>query len=447
MKKRCIVRSASLLVGAFSFIIPAMCFSDGTGDANMDVEIAATPLQEWMPNVAYNSVDNEFMVLWHATVARKEDAQKMYSLHGQRVSPEGKLLGKAFSLVPAGPERKTLPMLDHNMATNQYMVSFNMEQKETDQDPFVMILDRQGNILSGPTSLSSKPTTESHAIVAFNSKRRQYLVAYNDGVNVGANIFGVILDENGAVIKQNFTISSAKGDQINPHVFYNPTDDTYLVNWEDFRHVKHWREPSNIYGALLNGNGDIIADDIPMMEDHGLADEGDQRHNTIVHNPQRNEFLVCWTDTRPSLDNVGVTGRIIKSDGSLAGPAFTIADAPGPQIFPHVQYSQKREMYLAIWDDGRNDDPGRFWREVDNWDVYAVWLTPSGQRKGSDFPICAKKGTQRFSTAVYAPAADRFLITWRDSNAPGDYEPIAGAAGGHLRETKGDIRGTIYRAP
>jgi hypothetical protein len=309
-----------LLVSIFFFMIPAICFSGGTGDVNIDVEIAATPLQEWMPNITYNPTDNEFMVIWHTSVVPNKGAQKMYSLHGQRVSPEGKLLGEAISIVSAGPESKVSPKPAHNTFANQYVVVFTMEQKETGQDPFAITLGSQGNILSGPACLSAKPTAASHTRIVFNSKRRQYLVTYNDSKNGNEDIFGIILGEDGTVIKRDFEVSFAEGSQINPYMCYNPTDDTYLVNWEDFRHVKHWKEPSNIYGALLDGKGNIIVGDIPMIEDHGLDDEGDQRHNTIAYNRHKNEFLVCWMDGRPSLNNLGIVGRIIKSDGSPSGP-------------------------------------------------------------------------------------------------------------------------------
>jgi hypothetical protein len=428
-------------------IIPRLCAEDKVGNLKETIEIAATALHEWMPNIAYNSVDNEFLVVWYTTITRKEDGQKIFSFHGQRMSPEGKLLGKTISLAAAGPDKKILPILTYNPSANQYMVSFTMEQKTTGQDPFIILLDSRGKVLSGPACLSSTPTNASHAVVVFNAKRKQYLVAYNDSRNGNADIFGVILSEDGSIIKQDFAISSAKGDQINPYVCYNPTDDKYLVNWEDFRHVKHWKEPSNIYGALLDGQGNIIAGDIPMMEDHGLDDEGDQRHNTIAYNPTKNEFLVCWMDARPSLSNLGIVGKIIKSDGSISASSFIIADAQGPQIFPQVMYNEKRAMYLVIWDDGRNDDPDKYWRTVENWDVYGTWLTPLGKRQNSDIPICVKGGTQRYARAVYAPATEKYLIAWRDSYAPHDYEPVGGNNGGHLRESKGDIRGIIYSAP
>ena len=37
---------------------------------------------------------------------------------------------------------------------------------------------------------------------------------------------------------------------------------------------------------------------------------------------RNNEFLASWTDTRDSLHNVGIMGRIVKADGSMPAARF-----------------------------------------------------------------------------------------------------------------------------
>lgn len=98
-----------------------------------------------------------------------------------------------------------------------------------------------------------------------------------------------------------------------------PTDDSYLINREDFRNVPTWEQNGGIYGALLDSNGTVLVNDIPMIDDFGTADEGDQRLNHIAYNPDKNEFFVCWADTAPSLNTIAVRGRFITSDGMVAG--------------------------------------------------------------------------------------------------------------------------------
>ena len=129
-----------------------------------------------------------------------------------------------------------------------------------------------------------------------------------------------------------------QGHQVNPVVCYNPTDDTWLINWEDFRAHGNSLEAlgtlevmTDIYGALLSGDGTIMAGDIPMCAD-AASINADQRFNGIAYNSKKNEFLASWTDTRAQIKNVAIMGRIVKADGTMPAGDFALVDAPGAQM-------------------------------------------------------------------------------------------------------------------
>ncbi len=446
MAKKKDLRQMAMFFTLLVIVFPSVCFASDMGDLDMDIEISTTSLHEWMPSVTYNPVENEFLVLWHTTGVREEGGENMYSLHAQRISPDGKLLEEAFSpLTSVGPGRRLLPKAAHNIFANQYMVTFCMEQAGTGWDPFVTLIESDGTILSGPIVLSEQPTNANHAFIAFNSIRREYLVAYNDSRNGEHDIFGVILNEEGSVVKEDFAICIAEGEQQNPVVYYNPKNDTYLLNWEDFRHVSTWTEPGDIYGILLDGKGNVLVKDIPMVDDFGNEDEGGQWLNNIAYNPVKNEFLVSWMDTRPSMENVGIVGRIIKQNGVPAGPDFTLVDdAPGAQFWHQSLYLQERNMYCAVWQDGRNDDPDVDLMNPTNSDIYGKWLSPAGKPIGSEFPICTEENNQKYTVVAYSPLMDRLLIAWRNEV---DEEVIEEGGSGHIIESGGNIMGKIYGVP
>lgn len=430
--RRTIIMVFLLIMFPFSFAASYM------SDFSIDLEITATSLHEWIPIPEYNPIDNEFLVLWFDTGVREEGGEDMYSVHAQRILPSGQLLGAPFiPLLSVSPEKKILPTPAHNIYTNEYMIAL-----AKDNNPAVAIIKGNGTLISDAVVIAENPATASHPTIVFNSVRRQYLISWNDSRNGNADIFGIIVNEDGEVVKETFEISNEKGEQINPFSCYNPTDDTYLVNWEDFRHVSTWMENSNIYGALLNGDGTIKEDNIPMCEDFGMEDEGDQRHNNIAYNSDKNEFLVSWTDMRPSLQNVGIVGRIINSNGTLGEKELILADAPEAQIFPHLVYVKEKKMYFAIWEDNRNDEPDTYWRDATNLDIYAQWFTPTGKSVGSDFPICMEEGIQRYSKVVYNPLMERFLVVWQDVVE----EEAVGNEEGHIKEPGGNILGAIYGA-
>jgi len=440
--------SLSLFACSFLNVVVQTSFADDTmGKVGKAFEISATGLAEWMPNLEYNSVDDEFLVLWYASGPREEGGESLFSFHGQRIDINGKLLGEQFTPIDyLGNRVGILPTPVFNPSKNNYMVAYNQGREGTGIDTLITIINNLGEIELDPIAMSDDPSNQMHPAIVFNTKKREYFVAYNDSRYGDANIFGVILGEDGSIVKPEFVVNSAEGGQINPHACYNPTDDTYLVNWEDFRHVEDWMANSDMYGALLDSDGTVKVNDIPMRDDFGTDDEGDQRHNNIAYNPDKNEFLVSWSDNgRPSLQNGGAIGRIVYADGTLADSEIIISDEAGFQMFPHIDYIEGKQMYFVLWEDGRNNDnpDGIYWRDATNWDVYAGWLDPEGIRVGEDIPVCVKEGIQRYSKTSYSPAADKFLIAWQDV-----VEESGWGEGGeqHVTEEGGNIMGSIYDA-
>jgi hypothetical protein len=421
--------------------------AEPVGRLGRPFEIAATGLAEWMPRLEYNGLDDEFLVLWHASGPEEEGGEELNSFHGRRISTEGQLLGDQFSPIEyVGTRIGILPTPAFNPNTNEYMVAYNQGREGSNIDTLATIINNLGEIELDPIAMTDDPTNQMHPAIVFNTQRREYFITYNDSRDGDANIFGIILGEDGSIVKPEFRVNGAEGGQINPHSCYNPRDDTYLVNWEDFRNVDDWMENSDMYGALLNGEGEVLVNDIPMRDDFGTDDEGDQRHNNIVYNPDRNEFLASWSDNgRPSLRNGGAVGRIVNADGSLGDNEIIISDEAGFQMFPHIVYIEERQMYFAVWEDGRNNEnPDTiYWRDADNWDVYAGWLDASGNRVGDDIPVCTIEGIQRYSNVVYSPQADRFLIAWQDVVAESGW-----GEGGeqHVTEEGGNIMASIYDA-
>lgn len=414
-----------------------------------NIPIGITYRHEWFPCVEYNPVDNDFLAVWHTGGKRTEGDMISYdSIDGQRLSSAGELMGDPFVLSPPEPGWKTLPKLAHNKHVNEYGLTFTVGPAFMGQNGYVGRLNSAGEYVYGPCRLYETPYNISHPTIIFNSVDREYLAAYNEnfegtdmlpGKEEGTSLdnIGFILHENGEIRKGPFIIGSQKGTQFNPQVAYNPTNNTYMVNWEDFRNVGGMWDPSDIYGALLDADG-IMDVEIPMMDDYGDDGAGDQRVQQLAYNPDRDEYLAAWRDKRESLkDGVGIAGVVVTSEGLIAGEGFVIIDAEGTQSFPQLVYVQKRKRYFMVWDDTRNGDS----------DIYAQWLTPSGRPLGKAIPICTDPGNQGYSNIAYNPLMEQFLITWRDENAPDDYEVLPDEGGGHIPGTKGNIRGALYGKP
>ena len=440
-------------LSALVLVVMAVCFAACTQEdmtfLSDKIEIAANPnLAEWIPRAAYNSVDDEFLVVWTEQGVREAGGPSLYGIMAQRFSSSGDMIGASFAPT-GGPIQKIilLPTPEFNMFTKEYFIGYTMVGDGFDE--YGAIIGSTGDSAAQPFLISGQPRSQMHTRLAFNTKRRQYLVVYNSSESGSPDIKGVIVSEDGTPVGDELMINDTPGDQYNPFVAYNPDDDTYLLNWEDFRHVPTWEQPGEIYGALLDGEGNVLVNDIPMIDDFGTPGEGDQRHNEVTYNPDRNEFFVCWTDTAPSLDNVGIRGRFIAADGKLAGPVFTVVDGIGPQIFPHSIYSSSRKNYFIVWEDGRKqDDPDAGWREMTNLDIYGKWMSANGRRFSDEIVFCEEPGVQRYSSISYAEKTERILVTWQDIvDEDLNLGETDDQSGQHVKESGGNVYAIAYGKP
>jgi hypothetical protein len=433
-----------LIAGLFT-----SCFQDNMVFLSEKIEIAANPnLAEWIPRIAYNSIDEEFLVVWTEQGVREPGGPSLYGIVAQRFSSLGEKVGSSFD--PAGgPVGKIilLPTPEHNEFTNEYLIAYTMSGTGFDQ--FCTIINNTGTSMEDPFPISEQPRSQMHSSVAFNTVDKQFFVVYNSSEGGSPNIKGIILDEDGTPVTDELMINDTEGDQYNPYIAYNPTDNTYLLNWEDFRNVPTWEQNGEIYGALLDSDGSVLVNDIRMIDDFGDPDEGDQRLNHIAYNPDKNEFFVCWADTAPSLDNIGVRGRFITADGKLKGPLFVVSDTTAPQIFPHPIYVPTKKQYFILWEDGRNaEDPNADWGDTDDLDIYGKWMSPNGMFFSDEIVFCKEPGIQRYSSIGYSPNTDRMLIAWQDVvDEDLQLGETDDQAGQHVREQGGNVYAIAYGTP
>ena len=410
------------------------------------IEIAANPkLAEWIPRIAYNSVEDEFLVVWTEQGVRVQGEASLYGIAAQRFTSSGEKIGGIIS--PAGdPLNKIilLPTPEFNQFTKEYFLGYTMSGDGFDE--YGAIISNTGDIIKQPFVISAKPKSQMHTRMAFNTQKRQYFVVYNSSESGSPDIKGVIVAEDGTPVTGELMINDSQGDQYNPYIVYNPRDDRYLVNWEDFRNVPTWEQNGEIYGALLDSDGIVRVNNIAMIDDFNTPEEGDQRLNEISYNPDKNEYLATWSDTSPVLENVGVRGRFITSDGELAGPVFTIADAAGPQIFPHPLYVSAKKKYFITWEDGRNqEDTSLHWRLSTNLDIYGKWMSSNGKFYSKEIVFCDDPGVQRYSSISYADKSDRMLVAWQDIVEEDIH--LGETDNQHIKEQGGNVYAIAYGTP
>ena len=468
MKKKKVFKYAGICFTLLLLMAPDICvgWDDGMEILVSDLAIGDTLRHEWNPDMEYNPVHNEFIVVWRTTGPLRDNCgpgdddectMNFQSIDGCRVLPNAELMVDQFQLSPPEAKDKGGVEIVRNIFTNEYMLITSLSTGSSAQkDIYVGRIDSVGNLLYGFERLYESTGYALLPDLVFNTVRREYLVVYNDDDfwnNFGyKNNVGFILDEEGIPTKDPFPVGNQVGTQYAPWAEHNSTDGTYLVAWEDFRHAPgYWAlGPDDAYGALLDGEGDMIKE-ITIMEDCGLpGPKRMQMTPSIAYNPDKNEFLVAWTHSAPEYDHGCIMARIIAADGTLIGEPFLIIEGPENQITPAIYYIKEKKKYFIMYSDlqGWIREPGTIFMP---YDIYGMWLDDSGIPITDPVAFAIKEGKQTMPKAVYNPVMDQFLITWRDMYAPDDYPDIPPDPEVPYNplyvDHESDIRGVIYGTP
>jgi hypothetical protein len=367
-----------------------------------------------------------------------------YLVEGQKLSSSGELIGAPVEILKTG-DILMLPRVVYNPNKNQFLVIYCRGEEYFNIRG--VILDADDNTLGQQFIVTDVPANQFHYTAAFNSKQNQFLITYNDFRDEVSSVYAVIIDDTGAVIKPEFLLCEAEGHQVNPVVCYNPQDDTYLINWEDFRAHGNSLDSlgtlevmTDIYGALLSGDGTVIKSDMPMCADADTRN-ADQRFNGIAYNSKKNEFLTSWTDTRDSIKNVAVMGRIIKSNGSMPKEDFALVDQTGAQMVSHTHYVPADNAYFVAFEHDRNDVDKFYFKDIKaNLDIGAQWLDNTGRPQGDIIDIYSGEGNQRFVRFAYSEKSNAFLLVWQS-----DFPGVSDSVEGHIMSAGGNITGALYK--
>jgi hypothetical protein len=205
------------------------------------------------PAVAYNSTDNQYLVVWRGDDDNAPLVDNEFEIFGQRLSATGGQLGaNDFQISDMGPDGDTAfgafrPAVAYNSPDNQYLVAWQGQDDAAllEWEIYGQRLSRLGAALGtndlrisdiGPEGASAYAAYE--PAVAYNSTNNQYLVVWrgDDATDNEFEIYGQRLGPAGGQQGTNDFRISDMGSNGNtyygaftPAVAYNSTNSEYLV--------------------------------------------------------------------------------------------------------------------------------------------------------------------------------------------------------------------------
>ena len=325
---------------------------DGTLlDENLVIS-AATNGQK-LPDVAYNPATNQYLVVW-------EDYRNgSWDIYGQRVNADGTLDGDNLAIAGGGSAATRRPRVASNPIADpsEYLVVFTYEADNGN------IRGRRVPASGDPTGASFNIATgaaaQDYAAVACHASSGggNYLVVWRETSGTQRDVRGQRVGRTGTLQGGVLDICVEAHSQWSPRVAYSPDADHYLVAWPDDRNSA--TQGRDIYGRRVGGAG-VLKDELAIC----TAAE-DQKHVAVAYSGGLGDWVVAWDDARNAATTPDLYAQRVNNDGTTAGTNDLLFEYSGWQQYPALAWSDTEEQGLVAWQDGRNGD---------NFDIYGLLL-------------------------------------------------------------------------
>ncbi len=339
------------------------------------------------PAVAYNRVDNQYMVVWTDDRNARITGNDIF---GQRVSAKGRLLGDNIPIVTE-MDSQSDPSIAHNRMDNNYLVTWQQQPFDQDNsdfnDAFGQILSNDGR--SGTAFRISDAGFEISS--AYNAQYNSYLVTgrvFESGPVPG--IFGQTVSHDGGPVDDRITIAAGAAEDPlsapapNGQVIYNPEASEFFATWRD-------QKEENLKGRRISPGGELVGK--PIVISH-VFPEGFYAASVALDSI-RDRYLVVFVRFQGNQ----MLGQFVSSAGKLIGANFPI-EALYSRNTPSIVYSRRYDAYLVVWENGN--------------DIFARLLSARGDAIGNVLRLT------RNDTAFDAPRTalntrtGQFLVVWAD---------------------------------
>ncbi|HEY73371.1 MAG: hypothetical protein B6I34_09635 [Anaerolineaceae bacterium 4572_32.1] len=284
------------------------------------------------PAVAYNSIDNTYLVVWDGDDDTGALVDGEFEIWGRRLNASAEMLAAQFRISDMGPDGDA----DYDA-----------------RDPDVAYSG-----VSGYEYLVVWEGDSNTGLLANNEFEIWGQQLEADGDETGTNDFRISdMGESG----------DADLDALNPAVAYNSTDYQYLVVWEGDDYTAN---EFDIFGQRLNGYNcnEMGANDFHLSHvGSGPNGDYDALNPAVAYDQYNNEYLVVWQDDELGVAEFEIWGQQVNAaTGAAVGIDTRLSDM-GPDgdadhiaQTPAVAYSgASNNQYLVTWS-GDNSTDGEF---------------------------------------------------------------------------------------
>ncbi len=268
--------------------------------------------------VAYDSKMNHYLVVWQDY---RNTNTTLTDIYGQIISHDGTPKGKNF-VISNHPANSYEPSVAYNSTDDEFLVVWQDDRSTTATvfNIYGQRLSGVGQTLGNEIPISAVPTYQSHPEVAYDASNKTYLVVWQDNRNFATakeDIYGQRLKNTGALDGGNFPISTAKGFQ-GGSLSVASEPQNFLVIFDDTRNMPTTK--LDIYGQRVSPSGQLKGNNFPISNH-----SADQSWNSVAYAAKDSSYLVVWQDWRNlNTTSTDIYGQHVAIDGTLLQTASNV---------------------------------------------------------------------------------------------------------------------------
>ncbi len=343
----------------------------------------ATVSQRLSPQVAYNAIDDQYMIVWFDT--RNPGNNDIF---GQVITADATLIGANFPIIEFA-DAQIDPSIAHSPAANRYLVAWRTQHGGAFNHGYGRILESLGEPVTGQFFVSEAGFESS---IAYNAAADEFFHEARNFAGGGpGGIRGRRIDTGGNLLGVNIAIATAGAPAPAGEVAYDSVNNQYLATWRN-------QDARNLQGQRIDAAGNLIGGPIiiwPSFPGSGRPTAA------VAFSPADELFLVAFGD----FSGPGIRGQFVSSEGDLVGGPFFITNDGGNSTTPEVVYVETADVFLVGWNIGGI--------------VSSQAVSSEGALVGDPL-VVVKDGTASGTPSMaYNTTDGEVLVAWSDNRAPG----------------------------
>lgn len=342
--------------------------------SNIDLSTDKTNQRD-SPAIAYNGLDNEYMVAWND--GRKAGGSDVF---GQRVSATGALLGANFPIIELA-QAQIHPFLAHNRRDNEYLVAWRTQEFGAFNQGYGRLIAADGRVMSHPFFISNAGFESS---LAYNAIANEYFYVGRSFEEGPIGIRGQRVSVDGKLVGPNIGIAMTGDPAPAGPVVYNPNTNEYFATWRD---QIEW----NLKGRRISAHGTFVGH--PIILSSVMPESG----GFTAFDPTNDRYLVVFGLFQESK----ILGQFVAGSGQLIGENFPIATGLARHVSPVIAHSSRDNVFFIVW--------------IQSGNVIGQVLSANGSALGNPLVITRRTavGGSPPSLALNATTGE-FFIAWTD---------------------------------